>query len=79
MLEALGGPTDASQTLVWSLKEAVLKARQIGLRAGMLSVRLSDLDAGQQQATATDADGGLWRLSFERRGDLWVSVAVARG
>ena len=64
---------------MWSLKEAVLKARRTGLRAGMRSVGLSGLDPDRQQATATDTDGGLWRLGFERRGDLWISVAVASG
>ncbi|MEM1056099.1 MAG: 4'-phosphopantetheinyl transferase superfamily protein [Bacteroidota bacterium] len=77
VLETLGGPTDEAQTLLWSLKEAVLKARRTGLRAGTRSVRLGALDSVRQRAEAGDADGGTWSLGFERRGDLWVSWALA--
>ena len=77
-LDALGGPTDEAQTLLWSLKEAVLKARRTGLRAGMRSVRLGALDPVGHSAEAEDSDGGTWTLGFERRGALWVSWALAR-
>ena len=78
LLDPLGGPTDEAQTLLWSLKEAVLKARRTGLRAGMRSVSLAALDPLRQRAEATDRAGGAWHLGFERRGDLWVSWALAR-
>ncbi|MEM6326651.1 MAG: 4'-phosphopantetheinyl transferase superfamily protein [Bacteroidota bacterium] len=74
LLDALGGPTDETQTLLWSLKEAVLKARRTGLRAGTRSVRL--LRLGAEAGEATDTDGGAWALGFERRGDVWVTWAL---
>lgn len=77
VLDALGGSSDEAQTLLWSLKEAVLKGRRTGLRAGMRSVTLSALDPDRQRLTAHDADGGLWRLAYRRRGRLWVTLALA--
>ncbi len=77
VLDALGGATDEAQTLLWSLKEAVLKGTQTGLRAGMRSVMLSGLDVSRQRLTARDGTGRLWRLRYERRGDVWVTVALA--
>lgn len=76
LFETLGGSSDEAQTLLWSLKEAVLKGRRTGLRAGMRSVTLSGLDTDRQRLRATDADGGLWRLAYRREGDLWVTVAL---
>ena len=80
-LDALGGPSDESQTLLWSLKEAVLKGQRTGLRAGARSVRLelgdgADLSSGVASAQA-DASGR-WALRYARRGDLWVVVTVLR-
>lgn len=77
LLDSLGGPTDESQTLLWSLKEAVLKARRTGLRAGTRSVRL--LVVEDEGGRAEDTDGGSWALGYERRGDLWVTWALANG
>lgn len=69
-MEALGGPTDASQTLLWVLKEAVLKGQGTGLRASMQSVRLN------VAAKVAESDqSGTWQLRFDRVGDLWVAVA----
>ena len=79
VLDALGGPTDEVQTLLWSLKESVLKARRTGLRAGMHSVSLALVDSDRQRGKAVDAEGGVWRLGFRRRGDLWVSWALEEG
>ena len=76
VMDALGGPTDEAQTLLWSLKEAVLKGCRTGLRAGMRSVALADLDPERQRLLARDGAGGLWRVGYARRGDLWVSVAL---
>ena len=58
-LDALGGPTDDAQTLLWSMKEAVLKGQRTGLRAGARSVRLT-LDTAPPGAVAGGA-GGLGR------------------
>ena len=78
LLDALGGPTDDAQTLVWTLKEAVLKAQRTGFRAGGRSVRL-DLHADGAPPEVGDAtaasDQGDWRLRFGRIGVVWVAVA----
>lgn len=80
LLDALGGPTDAAQTLLWSLKEAVLKGQRTGLRAGGRSVRLT-LDAdGVPEAGAAEAvseRSGRWALRFRRVGGVWLTVAWA--
>ena len=82
LLDALGGPTDEAQTLLWTLKESVLKAQRTGFRAAARSVRLAlsadgaAPDAGL--ATAASAAGD-WRLAFGRDGDLRWAVAWADG
>lgn len=85
VLDALGGPTARSQTLLWSLKEAVLKGQRTGLRAGARSVVLR-LD-GARDGTVPDAGTGsamserygVWRLAWARAGGLWLCVAWADG
>ena len=82
-LDALGGPTDEAQTLLWSMKEAVLKGQRTGLRAGARSVRLT-LDAaappvGAGGAVAWADASGAWRLRYGRVGPLWLVVAWAEG
>ncbi|WP_412067821.1 4'-phosphopantetheinyl transferase family protein [Rubrivirga sp. IMCC43871] len=78
LLEALGGPTNNTQTLLWALKESVLKAQRTGFRAGGKSVRLALAADGappdRGTATAT-SDAGAWSLAFGREGDLWVAAA----
>ncbi len=82
LLGALGGPSDRSQTLLWSLKEAVLKGQRTGLRAGARSVRLAlDGASGDVPASGTgtawaDASGG-WHLAWADLGGMWLTVAVA--
>ena len=91
LLDALGGPTDSAQTLLWSMKEAVLKGQRTGLRAGARSVRLA-LDgpapptggvasggAASGGAAAVSEASGAWRLRYTRVGDLWLVVAWAEG
>ena len=41
----------------------------------MHSVRLHQLASGVGEGR--DAEGGAWRLGYERRGDLWVTWALA--
>ena len=78
LLDALGGPSDDAQTLLWTLKEAVLKGQRTGFRAGARSIRLTvDADGAPPDrgvATAT-AGSGDWRLAFGRHDDLWLAVA----
>ena len=84
LLDALGGPDDIVQTLLWTMKEAVLKAQRTGFRAGGQSVHLA-FDAAPDGAPpdlgwATAASGaGDWRVAFGREGDLWLAVAWADG
>ena len=78
VLDALGGPTDDAQTLLWTLKESVLKGQRTGFRAGGRSVTLS-LEAdgappARGQARAVSA-GTEWELAYGRSGDLWLAVA----
>lgn len=79
-LDALGGPSDEAHTLLWSMKEAVLKGQRTGLRAGARSVRLT-LAAGTSlaagEASAASDRSGAWTLRYLRRGDLWLVLAVA--
>lgn len=84
LLDALGGPTDAAQTLLWALKEAVLKGQRTGFRAGARSVRLA-FDGGPPDGAPPDGGGavaesrqsGRWRLRYGRVGGLWLAVAWA--
>lgn len=78
LLDRLGGPTDRTQTLLWSLKEAVLKGQRTGLRAGARSVRLALDDKRRTGAAVADASGA-WRLAWADIGGLWVSVAWVDG
>ena len=78
VLDALGGPTDDAQTLLWTLKEAVLKGQRTGFRAGGRSVTLA-LDAeGAPPALGTAravSAGAEWRVAFGRSGELWIALA----
>ena len=82
VLARLGGPTDGVQTLLWTLKEAVLKAQRTGFRAGGKTVRL-DLDADgtpPARGVARAVSGaGSWTVSFGREGDLWLALAWPAG
>ncbi len=78
LLDRLGGPTDRAQTLLWSLKEAVLKGQRTGLRAGARSVRLSMDDGGETGSAVADASGA-WRLAWTDAGGMWITVAWAGG
>ncbi|GAB5535167.1 MAG: hypothetical protein Rubg2KO_14160 [Rubricoccaceae bacterium] len=79
VLDALGGESASSLTLLWALKESVLKGQRTGLRAGAQSVRLSIQSFSESDGTAAaESDrSGVWRLSFTRHGDLWLAVALA--
>ena len=81
LLEALGGPTDDAQTLLWTLKEAVLKGQRTGFRAGGRSVHLAlaadGVPPARGHATAEAEGSSAWRIAFGRDGDLWLAVAWA--
>lgn len=75
LLDRLPLDHDAAQTLLWSLKEAVLKGLHTGLRRSTRSIHLVSLGDGRAQADA--GDGSHWALHYGRRGGCWVSVALA--
>ena len=68
---------DVALTLVWALKESVLKGQGTGLRAGARSVRIAEAVPADGRARLVSDASGSWRASFERRGDLWLAVALA--
>ncbi len=72
-LEALGGPTDDAQTLLWALKESVLKGQQTGLRAGARSVVLGVPKDGRVRAVSDQS--GAWDVAYARFGAAVVAVA----
>ncbi len=76
LVDALGGPTDEAQTLLWALKESVLKGQRTGLRAGARSVVLSLSASGR--ASAESGVSGAWEIAYARLGEAWVAVAWAR-
>lgn len=83
VLDALGGPSDDAQTLLWTLKEAVLKGQRTGFRAGGRSIHLHlDADGAppdRGEAVADSRQSGGWRLRYGRVGGLWLAVAWADG
>lgn len=75
LLEVLGGPTDRVQTLLWSLKESVLKGQRTGFRAAAQSVVLTLGEDGR--ASADSATSGAWEIAYAPLGDAWLTVAWA--
>lgn len=77
VLDAFGGPTDEAQTLLWALKEAVLKGQRTGFRAGARSVVLALPDgtpeAGRVRAVADLS--GAWEVAYATVGGAVVAVA----
>ena len=73
----LDAAPDVSLTLVWVLKEAVLKGQRTGLRAGARSVRIEEVALASGRARLASDVSGRWSVWFERRGDLWLAVALA--
>ncbi len=75
LVERLGGPTDDTQTLLWSLKESVLKGQRTGFRAAAQSVVLTLGADGH--ASAESATSGAWQIAYAPLGDAWLTVAWA--
>jgi 4'-phosphopantetheinyl transferase len=76
---------DAWITLVWSIKEAVLKGRGIGLRVDTRRIEvieiqgsISDADARWRPFRVVDR-GDEWNGFWRRRGDLFLTIAGAHG
>jgi 4'-phosphopantetheinyl transferase len=79
VLDALGGPTDSAQTLLWALKEAVLKGQRTGFRAGARSVVLTLPEALGGRASAVSERSGAWEIAYGRVGGAWLTVAWGVG
>ncbi|HEX8297767.1 MAG TPA: 4'-phosphopantetheinyl transferase superfamily protein [Rubricoccaceae bacterium] len=77
VLNALGGPTDGTQTLLWALKEAVLKGQRTGFRAGARSIVLSvpEGTAEEGHVRAVADQSGAWEVAYAHLGSAVVTVA----
>lgn len=73
MLEQLPVPFDRSVLLMWTLKEAVMKALRIGLRRSMKSVEL-DIDFETRRAQVHGVEGK-WEALFARIDGYLLSLA----
>jgi 4'-phosphopantetheinyl transferase len=73
--------SDASLVLVWTLKEAVLKARRTGFRTSPKKLRL-DVDPESRTAQVVVQDGNApasqWQVAYQRAGAYWCAVAVPK-
>ena len=65
MLDALDLPGDERLTLVWTVKESVLKARRTGLRQSPKRLRIFP-GRLPEAALVTSDDDTLWEVSIER-------------
>jgi phosphopantetheinyl transferase len=68
------GVDDAAPIVLWTIKEAVLKASGTGLRAGLRSIEVCSVS--EREATVRDGEQ-LWRVHIARMDDLCLSVALA--
>ncbi len=66
-------------TLVWVLKEAVLKALRTGLRTSPTKLRLEDVDLGVQTARVRAGGRALWTVPFEEERGYYCAVAYQAG
>lgn len=73
LLDALPHEHDAAQVLLWTLKEAVLKARRSGFRTSPKAIRLA-IESGSDTAEARLGDER-WALRYARRDGCFVAVA----
>ena len=78
VLDHLGGPTDSAQTLLWALKEAVLKGQRTGFRAGARSVVLTLGETPGRVRAVSDVSGG-WEIAYARLGAAWLAAAWQDG
>ena len=74
LLDALPHPHDEAQVLIWTLKEAVLKAMRTGFRLSPKKLRLAvEADAMRAQVKLEGSEP--WTLSYERRDGCFLAVA----
>lgn len=74
LLDALPHDHDAAQVLLWTLKEAALKAMRTGFRCSPKKLRLS-IEPGQRSGSVRVEDGGTWALRYAEGEGTFVAVA----
>lgn len=74
LLETLPHDHDAAQVLVWTLKEAALKAMRTGFRTSPKKLRLS-IESTERTAAVQVEEGGKWALRYEERNGCFIAVA----
>jgi 4'-phosphopantetheinyl transferase len=76
VLDRLPHDHDAAQVLLWTLKEATLKAMRTGFRVSPKKLRLA-VEPGRGTASVRVEGGGRWVLRFARRDGCFLAVAFA--
>ncbi len=74
LLDALPYTHDEAQVLIWTLKEAVLKALRMGFRLSPKKLRLT-VDSEAQRAHVALGDGETWALRYDERDGCFLAVA----
>ncbi len=74
LLDTLPHDHDAAQVLVWTLKEAALKAMRTGFRTSPKKLRLT-VEPAQQRAEVRVEEVGTWALRYAERDGCFVAVA----
>lgn len=75
LLEQLPLDPERAHILLWTLKEAVLKAMRVGLRYSPRKLRLS-IDMERASADVNTENGQTWYAYFEEWDGYFVAVAV---
>jgi 4'-phosphopantetheinyl transferase len=78
LLEELPHEHDTAQVLLWSLKEATLKAMRTGFRVSPKTLRLA-VDPDRQTASVRVETGERWALRYAERDGCVLAVAFADG
>lgn len=74
LLEALPYGHDAAQVLLWTLKEAALKAMRTGFRCSPKKLRLT-VEPGRRAGGVWVEDGPAWALRYAEDDGTFVAVA----
>lgn len=74
LLDTLPHGHDAAQVLLWTLKEAALKAMRTGFRCSPKKLHLT-VETGRQAGSVWVEDGGTWELRYAEGEGYFVAVA----
>lgn len=74
LLDTLPHGHDAAQVLLWTLKEAALKAMRTGFRCSPKKLRLT-VEPGRRAGGVRVEDGGTWALRYAEGDGFFVAVA----